>query len=41
MWVKVWTALVLAMAVAGQYTTIAVITTNDIHGTALPTKLQR
>jgi len=31
----------LVMAANGQYTTIAVVALNDIHGSALPTLMQR
>jgi hypothetical protein len=31
----------LITIVSTQYTTIAVVATNDIHGTALPTLMQR
>lgn len=31
----------LAVTVAGQYTTVAIVALNDIHGSALPTLMQR
>jgi 2',3'-cyclic-nucleotide 2'-phosphodiesterase (5'-nucleotidase family) len=34
-------ALALASSASAQYTTIAVVAMNDIHGTALPTLMQR
>lgn len=38
---KLQSLLLLLVAVAAQYTTVAVIAINDIHGTALPTLMQR
>lgn len=31
----------LLASVSGQFTTIAIVATNDIHGAALPTQMQR
>jgi hypothetical protein len=33
--------LLLSYLTSSQYTTIAIVATNDIHGTALPTQMQR
>ena len=38
---NILTFVAFAVSVVTQYTTIAVIGINDIHGTALPTLLQR
>ena len=41
MWIEISFLLLSAILVATQYTTVAVVALNDIHGTALPTLLQR
>jgi len=39
--IKLPILLLLAVLTIAQYTTIAVVAINDIHGTALPTIMQR
>ena len=41
MWLEISILLLSAAIVAAQYTTVAVVAINDVHGTALPTLLQR
>lgn len=41
---KAWTylaILLLSYLANSQYTTVAIVATNDIHGAALPTQMQR
>lgn len=38
---RVWVYGVLLCVSAAQFTTVAIVATNDIHGTALPTAMQR
>ena len=41
MWLKILSLLTFIALTSTQYTTIAVVAMNDIHGTALPTLMQR
>lgn len=38
---RVWVCGILLYVAISQFTTVAIVATNDIHGAALPTAMQR